>query len=311
MDIRLEELSAAQQAALKQFIQTLSTRVKMAYIFCFALQRRESSHQHCFGQQAVQQRFQADVLLVYSDQETRPASAIQSLANSLSGAEHQYAAVAMGRTEAIQQFEGGNPFVVGVFSRGALLYSSELALPRRQGYVCHKTWLQQIRQGWIRWFNTSCQFMDCATYCLMDDNFAMAVFMVHQTVEQACKALIKVILNLGTNSHNLAWMLKLCSSLVPEIDAIFPRNDPKEKALFNLLKGSYIDCRYAASFEVREEEAWVLYYRANTLLRTIGSWCNDRIKTMATWANEGNGLLVDEDDAPPVEGFPSVQGGSL
>src|SRR5690606_9704730 len=147
-----------------------------------------------------------------------------------------------------------------------LLYNKEAVLPRRQGYICHKTWLQNTRQGWQRWFNTSCQFMDCATYCLMDGNFTMAVFMVHHTIEQACKALIKVMLNVGTNTHNLAWMLKLSSSLIPEIATIFPRNNRQEKALFNLLKGSYIDSRYAATFEVREEEAWVLYYRAGALL---------------------------------------------
>lgn len=285
MDICLHELSAAQQAALKQFIQALSERVNTVYLFCFALQRQQSQHIHCFAQQTCRQWFQADVLLVYSDQEQRSLSAIQNIANSLSQAEYRYTTVVMCHAEAIQQFKNGNPFVSNVFSRGALLYSSEGVLPRRQGYVCHKTWLEKTRQGWQRWFNTSCQFMDCATYCLMDGNFTMAVFMVHQTIEQACKALIKVMLDIGTHTHNLAWMLKLCSSLIPEIATIFPRNNPQEKALFNLLKGSYIDCRYATSFEVREDEAWVLYYRAGVLLRAAGEWCNKRIKTMETWAN--------------------------
>lgn len=283
MDIDLRELSSAQQAALKQLIKTLSSRIDTTYIFCFALNRYESHHTHCFAQQVHTQKLQADMLLVYGNQESRCLHEIQHLATSLSTATYQYTAVAVHHTDALQRLGNGDPFICKVFSQAALLYSRGEVLPQRQGFMCRKTLLKQTRQGWQRWFNTGCQFMDCAAYCLMDGNFGLAVFMVHQAIEQACKALIKVMLHMRPNTHNLAWMLKLCSSLIPEIHTIFPRNTPREKALFNLLKGSYIDCRYAASFDVQEEEAWTLYYRASALLRLAGEWCNQRIKTMEAW----------------------------
>lgn len=280
MDIDLSELSSAQQAALNAFIKAITGRIDIEYLFCFALQQHQSTYTHCFAPQKKHLRLQVDLLLVYRDDETRQPHEIQDRANSLGDAAHQYITVALPRAEAFQLFETGDPFLNHVFGNGALLYSSGEILPKRQGYVCYKTRLQHIRQGWHRWFNTSCQFMDAAIYCLMDRNFGMAVFLVHQTIEQACKAVIKVILNMGINTHNLAWMLKLCSGLIPEIATLFPRNNAEEKALFNLLKGSYMDFRYAASFDVREDQAWVLYYRAGALLRAAGDWCNSRIKTM-------------------------------
>src|SRR5690606_2703829 len=127
--------------------------------------------------------------------------------------------------------EKGDSFICSVFGRAAMLYSRGETLPQRQGFVCRKTLLRQTRRGWRRWFNTSCQFMDCAAYCLMDGNFGLAVFMVHQTVEQACKAIIKVMMHTRSNTHNLAWMLKLCSGVIPEIRTVFPRNTRQEKAL--------------------------------------------------------------------------------
>ncbi|WP_257658565.1 HEPN domain-containing protein [Parapedobacter lycopersici] len=284
MDITLTELHEAQQKALKQFIETITTRVATAYLFCFALQQRQSAHTHCFAPPTRSLWFQADLLLIYRDEETRRANEIQDQANSHSNAQYQYITVAMPYGEAMPLLEAGDPFINQVFSKGTLLYSHGVALPKRWGYVCHKTWLQSMRREWRRWFNTGCQFMDCAAYCLMDSNFGLAVFMVHQTIEQACKAVIKVLLHIGSNTHNLAWMLKLCSSVIPEIGTLFPRNSPDEKALFNLLKGSYIDCRYAAVFEVREEQAWVLYHRAGTLLRAIGDRCNQQIKAMERYA---------------------------
>lgn len=286
MDIDLHELSTAQQTAFRQFIKTLCNRIDTVYVFCFALRRYESHHIHCFAEQTHELGLQADMLIVYRSGGSTCMHEIQHLATNLSVATHQYTAVAVHHTEAVQRLENGDPFLCKVFGQAAILYSADEPLPRKQGFISRKTLLEQTRRDWRRWFNTSCQFMDCAAYCLMDSNFGLAVFMVHQTVEQACKAIIKVMLHTQSNTHNLSWMLKLCSSLIPEVRSIFPRNSPREKALFNLLKGSYIDCRYAASFDVREEEAWVLYYRASALLRVAGESCNRWINAMEAWARE-------------------------
>src|SRR3546814_7558931 len=77
----------------------------------------------------------------------------------------------------------GDAFVCAVFQHGALLHSGTNALPSRKVFVCHETLLQQTREGWRRWFNNSCQFMDCAGYCLMEHKFSMAVFMIHRSEE--------------------------------------------------------------------------------------------------------------------------------
>ena len=280
MDIDPGELSVAQQAALRQMAKKLTERIDTSHIFCFALQKHASKYQHCFAQQTTRKSFQADILFVYSEDEQRCSHDIQHLANNLNTQEHQYTMVVMGYDEAMQRLTVGDAFVCGVFRRGALLYSKQEALPERQGFVCYETLLQKTREGWWRWFNNSCQFMDCAAYCLMERNFPMAVFMIHQTIKQACKAMLKVMLHMRPNTHNLPWMLKLCSSIVPEISSIFPRDTPEEKTLFKLLKSSYNDYRYAAGFEVKEEQAWAIYYRASSLLKIAGELSNQRIAEM-------------------------------
>jgi len=300
MDIDPSELSVAQQAALRQVTQVLTKRIATAFIFCFALQRHELKHAHCFTQKIGKRWFKADMLLVYSDEEQRCAVDIQHLANDLNDQEHQYTAVVLRYTEAMQRLAAGDAFVCKVFQHGALLYSRANALPMRQGFVCHETLLQKTREGWQRWFNNSCQFMDCAAYCLAERHFGMAVFMIHQTVEQAAKAMLKVMLYMRPSTHNLTWMLKLCNTLAPEIAAIFPRDNPRDKALFNLLKDSYNDSRYAAGFAVKEEEAWTLYYRASALLKIAGELCNRRIAEMEGWIGKTGAVkIIHSSNYPP------------
>jgi len=279
------DLVGTHQLALRRIAQALTARIDTAFIFCFGLQCHESRYTHCFAQHTSKRWFKADILLVCDDSEQRCLYDIQHLANNLNTDEQQYTAVVLQDRDAMQRLAAGDAFVCEVFRHGALLYSKAIALPVRQGFVCHATLLQKTREGWRRWFNNSCQFMDCAIYCLVERNFNMAVFMVHQTVEQACKAMLKVMLYLRPNTHNLAWMLKLCSSLAPEIATVFPRDNPQDKALFNLLKNSYTHSRYAAGFVVKEEEAWTLYYRASALLRIAGDLSNRRIAELEALVN--------------------------
>ncbi|WP_262245212.1 HEPN domain-containing protein [Parapedobacter soli] len=287
MDINLDDLSAAQQAALRRLAKQLTTRLPIAFVFCFALQRYEVRYANCFAPDKLnKQWFHAAILLVYNEHEQYPLQDIHHIANSVEMGEHQYVAVAMTYTEAMQQLANGDAFVGTVFQCGALLHSRANTLPQRRMFVCHETLLKQTREGWRRWFNNSCQFMDCACYCLMEDKFSMAVFMLHQTVEQACKAMLKVMLYIRPSTHNLAWMLKLCGTIAPEITSIFPRDTPEDKTLFNLLKSSYMDSRYAAGFEVNENEAWTLYHRTSTLLRIAGELCNKRIAELEVLVGE-------------------------
>ncbi|MEC3880758.1 HEPN domain-containing protein [Parapedobacter sp. 10938] len=292
MDIDLNNLTAAQQVALRRLAKELTHRLATEFIFCFALQRYEAQSIHCFGPKVDKNWFRTDILLVYNDSEQRSLPEIHHLANSVTLEDHQYAAVVMAYSEAMQQLTNGDAFAGTVFQHGALLYSGMNTLPPRKVFVCHETLLRQTREGWRCWFNNSCQFMDCASYCLMEHKFNMAVFMVHQSVEQACKAMLKVMLYMRPNTHNLAWMLKLCSALAPEIASVFPRDNPENKALFNLLKSSYMDSRYAAGFAVNEEQAWALYYRASTLLRIAGELCNKRIAELEVWVGESQASMA-------------------
>ena len=282
MDIEPSDLTDKQQVALRELANELTRRIATEFIFCFALQRYEVQHTHCFTSNVNKSWFRADILLICNLGQ-HDLSKTHHLANNIAVDEHQYAALVMSNEEAMKGLEDGDAFVCSVFQRGALLYSRSNKLPSHKTFVCHETLLQQTRAGWQRWFNNSCQFMDCATYCLMEHKFNMAVFMLHQTVEQACKAMLKVMLHKRPNTHNLAWMLKLCCTLAPEIASVFPRDNPEEKALFNLLKSSYMDSRYAAGFTVKEEMAWTLYYRAATLLRIAGELCNKRIAELEEW----------------------------
>lgn len=291
IDIGLSALTPSQQEVFRQLADKLSGYVSTAYIFCFALHQHEVRGISCFEPKADREWLQADILLIYNDDEQRDAQRIRHLVNNVDLGRHQYAAMVLPCEEAMERLTAGDAFVCKVFRYGALLYSHRDVLPKRAGFVCYETLLQKTRAGWYRWFNNSCQFMDCAGYCLVEHKYNMAVFMIHQGVEQACKAMLKVMLHVSSNTHNLAWMLKLCSTLAPEISSVFPRDNPQEQALFNCLKRSYMDSRYAVGFSVSEEDALTLYYRASSLLRIAGRLCNTRIDEMERLVGVSKGVV--------------------
>lgn len=278
MEIDLSELNVAQQAALRKMAQDAISYINTVFIFCFSFQKYESQYTNCFDQDHGQSRFQADVLLVYKDDEMRSESEIRHLINGFSSSNCDYVAVVYSYGLSKELVEQGDAFLSTVFRKGALLYSEGVSLPSRQRFISHESLLQQTREGCIRWFANSAHFMDCAAYCILEGHFGLAIFMIHQVVEQICRALLRVLMHVDLTSHNLAWMLKLCSSLAPGITSLFPRDTPKEKMLFRILKSSYLDSRYAEKFEVKEQDSWVLYERAVALQRIAGKVCAERIR---------------------------------
>lgn len=282
MEMDFGDLNVGRRSALREMAQHVFRNINTAFIFCFSFQKHQSTYTSCFDNEHSVNCFQADILLIYKDEEERSENEILQLVNGLSSSACDYVTVAYSFETIKMLLDEGDFFLSTVFRKGVLLYSEDVLLPNRRKFVSHESLLKQTREGFIRWFSTSMHFMDCAVYCLLEGYFGLGVFMIHQAVEQICRGLLSVLMQVHHATHNLSWMLKLCSSLAPEIAFLFPRDTPQEKALFKILRSSYLDSRYAEKFEVKEQDCWVLYERAVELRRIAGELCEGRIRFLGS-----------------------------
>lgn len=278
MEMDLGDLNIRKQSALREMAQRVADNINTAFIFCFSFQKHESTYTSCFAKEYSLSCFQADILLIYKDEEARRDNEILQFVNGLSSSTCDYVAIAYSVETIKMLLDEGDFFLSTVFRKGVLLYSEDVSLPNRKKFVSHESLLRQTREGCVRWFSTSAHFMDCAVYCIMEGHFGLGVFMIHQAIEQICRGLLSVLMQAHHATHNLSWMLKLCSSFAPKIAFLFPRDTPQEKALFKILRSSYLDSRYAEKFEVKEHDCWILYERAVELRRIAGELCEGRIR---------------------------------
>ncbi|MGJ7030857.1 HEPN domain-containing protein [Niabella hirudinis] len=78
--------------------------------------------------------------------------------------------------------------------------------------------------------------------------------MLHQSAEQALRALLKAGTGYHANTHSIDRLLRYGSLVAHQLPEIFPRQTEQEKRLFNLLQKAYIDTRYKEDYKITDEE---------------------------------------------------------
>ena len=113
--------------------------------------------------------------------------------------------------------------------------------------------------------------------------------MLHQVVEQACIALIRVYLAYRSEIHNLRRLLCLCSSFSHEPIKTFLSGSPEDERLFEILLKSYSGARYKETFIVLADDARVLYNKTLAFVTLAKQMCNEKIAQLeqqAIWYKE-------------------------
>lgn len=80
--------------------------------------------------------------------------------------------------------------------------------------------------------------------------YKLAMFMLHQSVEQVLGTMVKIGMGYYCCTHSIDRLLRYAGFVFAEIHEIFPRNNEVEKRLFLLLQKAYIDSRYGVDYSV-------------------------------------------------------------
>jgi HEPN domain-containing protein len=267
----LQHLREDQQKQLVLFVTGIVKTVSPEKIICFGSRATLTQSWSCFLAGDCYQEGEStayDLLIITNTDEKRAddeiIQMIEQLAEPLGCRVNIIVHKLLSVNEALEK---GRRFFTTLYHRGVLLYNGNglpLTNPTEELYL--DTVKNRMEKGWNKEFVLAQRFYNTATYCLSNGWYELCLFMLHQSAQHGCMALLRAFMGYRSKTHNLARLLATIENFSLAPAAIFPRTTKEEKDLFNLLRNAYSDARYNEDYTVTAEKATILADRIKQFL---------------------------------------------
>jgi uncharacterized protein len=283
MEKMLKQLPAEDQQELQGIITKLVQQFQPEKIICFGCVSSKKDSYSCFAE-AAPESCNHYFLLVVTAPGKRIEHDVQSYASNhftkgkMTVLAHRY--------ETIEKaLSRQSRFFCSVFREGKLLYVANgfVTMPTLSE-VCPRRAAEKARTHFHNRFDLAQGFFCAAGNALENGYFNCAVFLMHQVVEQSCRALIRVYMAYRSDIHHLGRLLDLCSCFSPEPARVFAGNTQEDTRLFSILAKSYLEGRYKDEFQVDEADARLLYRKVKCFMELTKDLCFKRIEALETKA---------------------------
>ena len=198
----------------------------------------------------------------------------------LSGVETPVSLIVHSRREVNTALYEGRYFFVDIRRDGIVLYEIDdepLAEPKpltlTQAYRVGKEHFDS-RFPYARDFSKGAQFYASA------GNLSLAAFELHQSIEQAYATLLLVLTNYSPASHNLKFLRGLAEEQHRALAEIWPRDQQRFIAWFNIVNEAYVKARYSRHFEITEEALLWLLGRTEALIDLVEKACRTHLESL-------------------------------
>lgn len=198
----------------------------------------------------------------------------------LSGVETPVSLIVHSRREVNTALYDGRYFFVDIRRDGIVLYEVDdepLAQPKRL------TLTQAYRVGKEHFdsrFSHARDFSKGAEFYVGVGNLSLASFELHQSIEQAYATLLLVLTNYSPASHNLNFLRGLAEGQHRELAEIWPRDQQRFTAWFNIVNEAYVKARYSQHYEITEEALVWLLDRTETLIDIVEKACRNHLERL-------------------------------
>ena len=123
-------------------------------------------------------------------------------------------------------------------------------------------------------------FVKTFRFCLSENDFDEAAFLLHQAIEQAYSALLLTLTNYGPPSHSLNFLRTLAEGRDRRLAEAWPRDQQRYRAWFNTINEAYVKARYSKHFEISEEALLWLGERMAILLGLVETICKKHLEQL-------------------------------
>lgn len=263
----------------KTFIKSLIQKFQPQQIFRFAKKSLLEQSNGCFIDSGNDYNCHY-CLLIVTETTTRIDHEVQEFAN----VHYKYGVITIlchGKETILEAIKANNRFFITVYNTGHLVYSHDgmtqpdfpvRFIPTQAGVKAKKQ--LQHRIPLVEGFLTG------AYQCLINGQYNICTFMLHQTVEQCCIVLIRVHIAYRSEIHNLKRLLNLCNSFSNKPFKMLRSGNTEDERLFEILIKSYSEARYGDHFSVEFEDAQHLYDRITDFVSLVKAMCKEKIQRL-------------------------------
>jgi HEPN domain-containing protein/predicted nucleotidyltransferase len=168
-------------------------------------------------------------------------------------------------------------FFVDILKEGIMLFNSgnfNLSGPKNMNPEERQ---RKAKEQFDSWFKNANSFLRTFEFNFGEDDFSVAAFQLHQATERYYATILLVFTDYKPKIHDIEELRKQVEKLNSSFGAVFPRNIPEKKRLFELLQKAYIDSRYNMNYKIEKEELEYLSERVKMLRDLTERICWERI----------------------------------
>ena len=178
------------------------------------------------------------------------------------------------------QLRKGQYFFTDIVKEGvALLDANRTSLASPPTLIPPELRLQYATYDLNYWYGSANEFWLGSGFYLARGKNTQAAFLLHQSVERYCNALILVYTNYKYRSHDIEKLIDKSAALHPAVGETMPRGDPADHDRFELLKRAYIDARYCKSYRIGEEDLTLLRGQVHRLAQQVLAASREKLES--------------------------------
>lgn len=111
-----------------------------------------------------------------------------------------------------------------------------------------------------------------------------AAFTLHQAIERAYSTFLLTSTNYNPPSHNLKFLRSLAEDQAQVLAAVWPRDQQRFAAWFNIINEAYVKARYSRHFDISQEALEWLAERVVDLVNQIETICRAKLEKLRSAA---------------------------
>lgn len=275
-------MTEEQSKELSALIEFLTKKYDLTHIYCFARIGTMTNNFSKFSEVSSYIDLHFFFLIVTKGSE-RFEHEIQEYINSHYNS-FKVTAISHGLDNVRGAIAQGNRFFIAACLGGLEMYHDKVNyLDAEFSTLNPANTLQKAEKRFYDHMKMSTGFLYSAVNCIRIEEYPEnGVFMLHQAVEQACIALIKVHMGYRIDLHNLTRLLNLCKCFSDKPAALLLAEDEESVTLFKILRESYGDTRYAEDFKVEKDIAIKILERVDAFVNLAENLCLDWINDLRT-----------------------------
>lgn len=234
---KLNHLTQSQQEKLAKITEIITKAMSPEKIICFGSRISPLQDWSCFteaGTYNIDTYTAFDLLIITSDTEKRPDHEILDILEQQCNPYVYMNNIVHKLTAVNNAIKDGSLFFTTVYRKGLLIYESNSLLPLVEPAVSTdaKALLANAEQDWHHWYSAADDFLKGAEFYFSFQSYKRAVFMLHQAMENTCKALIRSFTGYLPTTHNLRRLIAMTENFSPLPALIFPGITTEEDELF-------------------------------------------------------------------------------